>query len=47
MDKVDIDSYSDILKKFLDKGFKIKEPFDYFAYNEQVLKNIEKVIEDK
>ncbi len=45
--KVDIDSYSDILKKFLDKGFKIKEPFDYFAYNEQVLKNIEKVIEDK
>ncbi len=45
--KVDINSYYQALKTFLDKGFKIKDKFDYLKYNSQILENLDKVIGDK
>lgn len=35
------------MKKYLDKGFKIKEKFDYKKYNEDVYNKIMKMIDDK
>lgn len=35
------------MKKYLDKGFKLKEQFDYKKYNKEIYEKIMKMIEDK
>lgn len=35
------------MKKFLDKGFELKEKFDYKKYNKEIYEKIMKMIEDK
>lgn len=39
------DSYYQTLKEFLDKGFKIKEKFDYEKYNNEIMKEIYRIID--
>lgn len=43
----DEDSVYKNMKKYLDKGFKIKDKFDYKKYNEEISKKIMKMIENK